>query len=118
MSCSAPIAAAVYTGRDNVISLVLEADGERLADLSAVTRVTVDLDGGMTVIDSDVVGASVIWWTDQVSYRGALTDVLRLQLGDQSLAVGTYDDVEIILFDVTYPLGLRIETPVRITVHE
>ena len=117
MSCSPSIAAPVYSGRDNVITLVLEADGARLADLSAVTRVTVDLDGGTTVIDSDVVGGSVIWWTDQITYRGAATDVLRLQLGDQSLPAGTYGDVGITLFDATYVLGLRVENTVRLTVH-
>ena len=49
MVCTNVIAAPVYSGRDNVISLILEADGVVLDSLAAVTRVTVDMDGGVTV---------------------------------------------------------------------
>lgn len=115
--CAQQIAAPVYLGRDNTLSFVLTADGTVLADLSAVTRATVDLDGGTTVIDSDVAGSSVIWWTDYESYRGATVDVLRMALGSQAITAGTYDDVEIVIYDVTYPDGLRVENDIRLTVH-
>jgi len=116
MNCANPIAAPVYIGRDNVIRLVLIRDGDVLSDLSAVTRVTVDLDGGTTVIDSDLAGGSVIWWTDTTEYRGASVDVLSLQLGDQGIAAGVYDDVAIVLYDAVYTNGLRLENAVKFTV--
>lgn len=116
MACYDALAAKVFTGRDNIIRLVLIADGDVLADLSGVTRVVVDMDGGTTVIDSDIAGGGVIWWTDQQSYRGQTVDVLSLQLGDQSIPVGAYSDVELIVYDSTYPNGLRVENAVKITV--
>lgn len=117
MYCAAPILAGVYSGRDNVISLVLVADGAVLSDLSGVTRVTVDLDSGTTVIDSDIAGSSVIWWTDSEAHRGETVDVLRMALGSEAIAAGTYDDVEIVVYDATYPDGLRVENDIRLTVH-
>lgn len=114
MGCSAPIAAPIYTGRDNVIRLVLFQDGDVLADLSAVTRVTIDLGG--TVIDSDIAGGSVIWWTDQEAYRGQNVDVLSLQLGDQGIAAGAYSDVVIVVYDAIYTNGLRLENDIKLTV--
>ena len=116
MTCFNVIAAPVYSGRDNIISLLIKADGDILADLSGVTRVTVDMDGGVTVLDSDIVGSSVIWWTDSTTYRGETVDLLRLQLGDQGITAGTYDDVAIIVYDSTYTNGLQVENDIRITV--
>jgi hypothetical protein len=117
MSCSPPIDAPVFTGRDNVITLVLHADGAPLSDLSAVTRVTVDFDGGTTVIDSDVVGGSVVWWTDQVMDRGALTDVLRLKLGGEGITEREYVGVRVVLFDgASYPNGLQVENRLKLEV--
>lgn len=116
MTCTNVIAAPVYSGRDNVISLILEADGVVLDSLAAVTRVTVDMDGGVTVLDSDIVGSSVIWWTDSTTYRGDTVDLLRLQLGDQGITAGTYDDVAIVVYDSTYTNGLQVENDIRITV--
>jgi len=107
MACSNPIAAPVYIGRDNIIRLVLFRDGTVLDDLSGVTRVTVDIDGGTTVIDSDVVGGSVIWWTDTTQYHGQTVDVLSLQLGGQGIAAGTYTDVKLVVYDAIYTNGRR-----------
>ena len=98
-----------------MISLVLVADGSVLSDLSAVTRVVIDLDG-VTTVDSDIAGSSVIWWTDQATYMGSLVDVLRLQLGDQSIAEGEYPDAAVIVYDATYALGLRVENAIEVTV--
>lgn len=116
MSCAQAIRAPVYIGRDNVIRLVLITDGDVLADLSAVTRVTLDLDGGTTVVDSAIAGGSVIWWTDTDTYRGATVDVLSLQLGDQGLTAGTYSDVELVIYDAIYTNGLRLENDLQLTV--
>ncbi len=116
MTCFTTIKAPVYTGSDNIIRLVLIADGDVLADLSAITRVVLDLDGGTTVIDTDVVGAGVIWWTDQDQYRGQTVDVLSLQLGDQGIAVGTYENVALTIYDAIYVNGLRVENDLVLTV--
>jgi len=117
MGCPETIAAPIYSGRDNVLNLVLSADGVVLADLSGVTRAVVDLDGGTTVIDSDIAGGGVIWWTDTVSHRGATVDVLSLQLGDQGITAGTYSDVTVVIYDSTYPNGLQVENPITLTMH-
>lgn len=109
--------APVYSDRDNVIRLVLIAGGDVLADLSAVTRVTLDLDGGTTVIDSASAGPGVIWWTDTSAYRGATVDVLSLQLGDQGIAPGAYGDTELVIYDAIYTNGLRLENTLSLTVH-
>lgn len=115
MTCVDTIKAPIYDGADNIISLVLIADGDVLADLSAVTRVVVDLDGSQ-IIDSDVVGGSVIWYNEQELYRGQLVDVLRLQLGDQGLIPGSYPDVAITVYDAIYTNGLRVENDILFTV--
>jgi len=116
MACSNPIAAPVYIGRDNIIQLVLFRDGAVLDDLSGVTRVTVDLDGGTTVIDSDIAGGSVIWWTGTAQYHAQTVDVLSLQLGDQSIPAGTYTDVKLVLYDAVYTNGLQLENTIKLTV--
>ncbi len=116
MNCYATIKSPVYNGSDNIITLVLIADGAVLADLSGVTRVVLDLDGGTTVIDTDVVGGGVIWWTDQSEYRGQTVDVLRMQLGDQNIAAGTYSDVALTVYDSIYLNGLRVENDLVLTV--
>lgn len=119
--CAKAISASVYSGADNIIRLVLIADGDVLRDLSAVTRVTVtvtDENGVETLIDSDVVGGSVIWWTDQQDYRGSPTDVLSLQLGDQGLAAGSYPKTEIKIYDAIYTNGLMVENDLKLTVYD
>lgn len=114
--CATPISETVYNGKDNVLTLVLDADGAVLVDLSGLTRATVDIDGGTTVIDSDLVASSVIWWTDTVQHLGVTTDVLRLKLGGQSITAGTYTGVDITVYDTTYPNGLQVENNVTLTV--
>lgn len=116
MTCNAPIALSVYPPHDNVDTLILEPDGVVLGDLSAVTRVTVDLGGTTTLIDSAVVGSSVIWWTDQLSHRGKTIDVLRLRLGGQSIPAATYSGVKIAVYDGVSINGLRIKNDITITV--
>lgn len=115
-ACALPVTGQVFLGRDNPITLVLFGDGAVLSDLSGVTRVTVDFDGGATVIDSDTAPAGTIWWTDAKSWRGQTVDVLRLKLGAESIVAGDYADVVIVVYDATYPNGLRLEAPVQIEV--
>lgn len=116
MTCAQPILAPIYLGRDNLLRLVLSHDNAVLADLSAVTRVVVTFDAD-NVIDSDTAGAGVIWWTDTASHRGQTVDVLSLQLGDQAIPAGVYDEVAIVIYDATYTNGLRIENAIKLTVH-
>ncbi len=114
MRCSAAILASVYNGADNTITLVLIADGDLLVDLSGVTRVVVELDPS-NIVDSD--SSSAIRWTEQESYRGQVTDVLRLQLGGEGLAVGEYAGVKITVYDsADYLNGIRVENNIKITV--
>ena len=101
MTCS--VSETVYLNRDNTIQLVLSSDGVAVADLSAITRIVVTV--GSTTIDSAVVGSSVIWWTDQDTYDGALVDVLKLKLGHQSLSAGAYEDCRITYYDPARPNG-------------
>jgi hypothetical protein len=116
--CIARIRAPVYNGRDNSIALVLETEAGVLADLSGLTRVVVDLDGGTTVVDSDTATPGAITWTSQELDAGALVDVLRLKLGGEGLVPASYPDVAVIIYDAgDYTNGLRFETEVELTVH-
>jgi len=111
------IAESVYNGRDNVIVLVLSNLGSVLTDLSGVSRVTVKLDES-TTIDSDVVGSSVIWWTDSVTYRGTTTDVVKLKLGGQSITAGEYSGCEVVIYDSNLTNGAQVESPLKLTVYD
>lgn len=103
----------VINGSDNVVRIALYAKGVALADLAAITRATVDFGGAVTLVDSAVVGSSVIWWTDSETYRGASTDVLSLSLGGQSIPAGTYEDVKIKIYSAAYDDGLQVENRLR-----
>lgn len=115
MGCPESIRDKVFDGRDNVLRYVLYADGDALADLSGVTRVTIDPGGAASLIDSAVVGSGVIWWTDQAQHRGETVDVLSLKLGGQGVALGTYENVEIVVYDAVYTNGLEVETDIELT---
>lgn len=97
-SCSCPQTPAeqIFLGRDNAIAYVLREDKVAIEDLSPVTRIVVTV--GEVVIDSTVVGSDVIWWTDQVEYKGVLVDYLQMVLGHQGLAVGTYT-MDVVAYD-------------------
>lgn len=103
----------VINGSDNVVRIALYAKGVALADLAALTRATVAFGVDAVLIDSVVVGSSVIWWTDSETYRGASTDVLSLALGGQSIPAGTYEDVKIKIYSAAYTGGLQVENRLR-----
>lgn len=111
------IAEPVYNGRDNPITLVLYNDESVITDLSGLTRVTVKIDDD-TTIDSAVVGSTVIWWTDSITYRGVTTDVLRLLLGGQSLTAGEYAGVEVVIYDSNLTNGAELQSPLKLTVYD
>lgn len=114
MSCPVPLQATVYNGRDNELEFPIFDSAGVVTDLSTVTRVTITI--GTTTIDSDVVGSSVIWWTETASYRGATVDVLKMVLGGQGLAVAEYADCELVIYDADHTNGRRIENPIKIEV--
>jgi hypothetical protein len=96
---------AVYLDHDNASRLFLSADGE-IVSLSSVTRVIITIDG--TDYDSDMLGPSRIWWTDQEEYwrDNQNYDVLKFKLGDQDIPKGVYIDCRIIVFDASNPNGV------------
>ena len=114
MTCNAEVLAPIYTGKDNRVSLILFGNGRVLTPLASVTQVIVEI-GGLT-IDSTIVGQAVIWWYESVPYRGEEIDVLRLKLGNLGIPAGTYDNVEITIFDAIYTNGLQIENNIIFTV--
>ncbi len=114
MSCNAEVLAPIYTGNDNRVSLILFGNGRVLTSLASITQVIVEI-AGLT-FDSTVVGQTVIWWFESVEYRGEEIDVLRLKLGNLGIPAGTYEDVEITIFDAIYTNGLKIENNIIFTV--
>ncbi|MDJ0792437.1 MAG: hypothetical protein QNJ71_11120 [Acidimicrobiia bacterium] len=116
MRCLAAISSPIYNGRDNIITLVLIADGVVVSDLSAVTRVIVELDAN-NIVDSNTSSPGAIRLTEQALYRGELVDVLRLQLGGEGLTAGEYPDTVLTIFDsADYLDGLRMENNIKFTV--
>ena len=117
MTCIYPVLCdQVYNGRDNVISLVLSNEGSVITDLSSLTRATITI--GATTIDSDVVGSTVIWWTDTVTHLGVTTDVLKFKLGGQSLTAGEYTGVAVVIYDSVLTSGARLLNALKITVYD
>lgn len=113
--CGAQIDVVVYNGEDNNFSISLEErDGTPMTSFAGVTRVTITIDG--TLIDSDVVGSSVIWWTDTETINGETVALIKFALGGQSLAVGTYRNSVVRVYDATYTGGLRIADQFKVTV--
>jgi hypothetical protein len=106
----------VFNQRDNAAALVLFGDGVVMGDLGHVSRVLLRLDDD-TEIDSAQVDSGVISWAERGRYQGAEVDVLALRLGGLGLPAGTFDDVDVVVFDSAHPNGLQIETGVQLTVH-
>ena len=102
----------IWVGRDNLIEWVLFTGDTPISDLSSLTRVVVCI--GEEVIDSDVVGSSVIWWYESVTnkeisedivYTG---DVLRMKLGRVTLTPDTYENCTLTIFSPDYTNGMVI----------
>jgi len=84
-----------YLGHDNTIDLLLKAD-EEAEDLSAVTRMTLELDS--TIIDSEKSPDAFDWDTDT-------TGKLILALGGESLIAGMYRTT-LTVYDLTNEKGI------------
>jgi hypothetical protein len=85
-----------YIDRDNVIDLLLKADGEAQA-LDSITKM--DLIIGSTTISDSTASAFPIKWST------GTTGKIQLQLGSQSITEGVYP-AQLIVYDATYPNGL------------
>lgn len=116
------IAESAWDDRDNVAEWVVREDGTPITDLSDVTRVVVRV--GATDLDSAVLGATVIWWTDSVTDK-ALSDgttytgdVIRAKLGKGTLTAGTYSACQVIVYDGTNTDGVVVSDKLVVTVSD
>lgn len=115
MTCPLPINVTVYDGSANSFALAVDGDdGELMTSLASLTRVVITV--GATVVDSDVEGSGVIWWTDTGTYRGQVVGIIRFRLGDLGIAVGEYADCQLDIHAVGLSKPLRVEVPINITV--
>ena len=80
----------VYLGHDNTIDLLLKADGAAV-DLSAVTRMTLELDA-TTTIDSATSPEAFDWDT-------GTTGKLVLALGGETISAGIYEKCKLTVYD-------------------
>lgn len=94
----------VYNGTDGVIQYALLDNCSPIVDLSAVNRVVFNI--GDSVIDSEIAGPNVIWWTDSIQYRGQTIDVITARLGGQGIVTGEYTDGRLTVYDPDNSLGI------------
>lgn len=104
MRCQVLPVERVFNGTDGVIQYALLDDCSAVADLAAVTRVTIKV--GTVTVDSDVVGSSVIWWDEQITYRGQAIDVVTARLGGQGITAGEYLGGRLTVYDPVNPNGI------------
>lgn len=108
--------ALIYIGHDNIIERVLTEEGAPV-ELDSVTRVVMKING--IDYDSDILGPSVIWWTDtKVSdYFNATVDILKMKLGGQvGLVEGVYTGCRLIIYDADNQNGIVWEDNIIATV--
>lgn len=120
MRCDVPIAD-IYIGKGNVMKYALKDGCVALNDLSAITRVVIDI--GSVSVDSSVVGDTVIWWDDQIDdYQGStedgtsVIDVVSARLGEQSIPEGIYYYGKITVYDPENPLGIVWDSNLKVEV--
>jgi hypothetical protein len=86
-----------YIDRDNVIDLLLKADGEA-QELDSITKMDLII-GSVTISDSAASAYPIKW-----SSTGT-TGKIQLQLGSQPITEGVYS-AQLIVYSATYPNGL------------
>jgi len=91
-----------FSGRDNEQDVVLLSDNAPV-DPSGITRVVVEA-GGKS-IDSAATPA-LFDWPVSGTWNGAAVNLIRLNFGAATLALGRYEDGKLIIYDATYPDGL------------
>lgn len=112
----------VILNRDNEFALFLLSKGQPLADFGTITRVTIEIDGHL--IDSDVVGSSVIWWSESEEWRpGETRPVVKFKLGTLDdgaggllLSPGVAHGCKIVTYDATNPNGLEWTRSLKVDV--
>ena len=114
MVCAVLPLETIYNGSDNSIQYVLLDNGNPIIDLNSITKITFKI--GTTVIDSDAVGPTVIWWTDEVDYFGVTTDIVSAKLGGQGLTAGSYPNSRITVYDPANPNGIVWSSALNIRV--
>ena len=91
----------VYRGHDNRASITVLMDGAPM-DFSAVTRMTLELQGQGVVADSDVDGGLIDW--------SAGAGLIEFDLGDLSLPCGLHRAI-LVAYDPLHPDGQVIAHP-------
>ncbi len=110
MTCAALPVETIYNGRSNVIQYMLLDNSEPVEDLSSISRIIFTI--GDTDIDSDIVGQTIIWWSDQKTYIDPITseekliDIVTARLGGQGLLAGDYPNSQLIVYDPDNSTGL------------
>lgn len=96
----------IVNGTDNLVSIVLLADGVPLDMPSAgVTRVVIEVDdGASTVIDSDLVAS--MQWATQVIKDGVSCYPITFIGDEANLPAGTYRDCLVRVYDNPNPDGI------------
>lgn len=96
----------VILNRDNWFGLFLMEQGAPVSEFGSITRVVIEIDG--VEVDSDVVGSSVIWWSESEEWRAGVTKpVIKFKLGGQAIAAGTTHGCKVITFDAGHPNGIE-----------
>lgn len=114
--CAPVISVDVFNGSGNVFALTVEGeDGELMASLAVITRVTLQI--GATLVDSDV-HSSLVWWNETKEHYGATVAVIKMRLGGLGLSPGKHADCVLKLYDGTHPDGQRVSNIVEVRVHE
>lgn len=114
MSCRNRVSEIIYLGHDNTIALMLVNDDVPLADLSAITRAVLTING--TDFDSDSLGSSVIWWADSMTYQGNPVNVIKFKLGGQSIVAGEYTGCKLVTYDPDNANGVVWSEDIKVTV--
>lgn len=114
MSCDS-IQLLIVRGADNIEALVVIDGNRQVVDVSAATRIKLDVGGES--FDSDALG-DLIWWNDTAEYRGQLQPVIKFRLGNAtplaSLADGSHTGGALAIYDAEHPGGYQALTDVEV----
>lgn len=89
----------VYLGHDNVIELLLKADGVAV-DLSGATKMTVTF-GTVTISSTNQVMDLILWNKSEYA-----VGEVHLILGEGNIPANNYKNVYLVVYDPIYPDGI------------
>jgi hypothetical protein len=110
----------VWIDHSNIVEFVVSTSTGPVSDLSAFTRVVFCIGG--TEVDSALVPANTVWWTDQVvdkfvpglgTYTG---NVVRARLGEVLTEAGVFPKSRLILYSPDFVNGLVASDDLQFTV--